>query len=131
MKKFTMIIAGLGIATAALPATAQAASWDQGHQRYAAVERRGDDRGWVSIHQRKMQIERRIEQGIRSGALTRGEARSLTAQFHNLERLEARYRASGHGLTRAERVDLDRRYDALAARVRYEKHDRQESRYRR
>lgn len=108
MKKFMLLIAGLGVATAALPASAAPAF--QG--------------GWQSIDARQDRLERRIDQGIRSGALSRREATQLRSEYRGLVRLEARYRASRPGLTQWERRDLDRRYDALSAKVRYEKHDR-------
>jgi hypothetical protein len=78
---------------------------------------------WQPLSQRQDQIERRIDDGVRSGQLTRFEARDLRNQFNNLLRLEARYER--HGLTFDERTDLQRRYDALASRVRFEKHDDQ------
>jgi Ni/Co efflux regulator RcnB len=76
---------------------------------------------WRPLAQRQDNIERRIDQGVRSGQLTRREARSLHEQFRSLLRLEDRYRR--HGLTVRERADLQRRYDSLASRVRFEKHD--------
>lgn len=104
MKKFMLLIAGLGVATAAVPASAQP--------------------GWQNINARQDRIEQRINQGIRSGALSRREATQIRNEYRGLVRLEARYRASRPGLTMQERRDLDRRYDALSAKIRYEKHDR-------
>ena len=115
MKKITMMLAGLGMAAAALPATASA----------AAPASPSIQRGvWQNINARQNRIENRINQGIRSGALTRGEAVRLRAQFRQLERLEASYRRSRPGLTVAERRDLDRRFDMLERSIRIEKHDR-------
>lgn len=79
---------------------------------------------WVPINQRQDNLAARIDQGVRSGALTRPEARRLRAQYRDIARLEARYRASG-GLSPAERRDLDRRFDRLSRRVYGQKHDRQ------
>jgi hypothetical protein len=59
--------------------------------------------------------------GVRNGSLTRNEAVRLRAEFNDLVRLEARYRYNG--LTRGERADLDRRFDALSSRIRYERRD--------
>lgn len=78
---------------------------------------------WQPIGERKVNLSQRIDQGIRSGALNRAEARRLTAQLDDLVRLERRYRMTRPGLTRAERVDLDRRYDNLSRRVRIQKND--------
>ena len=115
MKKITMMLAGLGMAAAALPATASA----------AAPASPSIQRGvWQNINARQNRIETRINQGIRSGALTRSEATRLRAQFRQIERLEASYRRSRPGLTVAERRDLDRRFDMLERSIRIEKNDR-------
>jgi Ni/Co efflux regulator RcnB len=76
---------------------------------------------WQPLAQRQDNIERRIDDGMRSGQLTRREARSLHNQFRGLLRLEDRYRRDG--MSRRERADLERRYDALSERVRFNKHD--------
>jgi hypothetical protein len=103
MKTFTLMIAGLGIATATIPAVAGAQSWQ-------------------SINARQANLERRIDVGVRNGSLTRVEARNLRNEFRQLTRLEARYRQGG--LSIAERRDLDRRFDRLSQRIRYERRDR-------
>ncbi|MET0336641.1 MAG: hypothetical protein ABW063_02660, partial [Caulobacter sp.] len=72
-------------------------------------------------NQRQANIDRRIDQGVRSGQLTRNEAFRLRAEFRDLNRLEDRYRRNG--LNNWERADLDRRFDRLAATVRYERRD--------
>lgn len=77
---------------------------------------------WQSINQRQDNLDRRIDQGVRNGSLTRGEAVRLRAEFNDLARLEARYRRDGH-LSTGERVDLDRRFDILSQRIRYERRD--------
>lgn len=81
-----------------------------------------DNRGrWVNIEQRKMQLDRRIEQGLRSGQLTPAEAARLRADFHDIARVEVRYRMNG--LSPNERADLDRRFDRLAQQIRWERRD--------
>lgn len=95
------------VAGAAAPATAQA---------------------WQNIIQRQANLERRIEMGVRNGSLSRPEAMRLRAEFRQIERLEQRYRRGG--LSLSERRDLDRRFDQLSARIRYERNDRQDRRYR-
>ena len=47
----------------------------------------------------------------------------LRAEFNQIARIEARYRSGG--LTLAERNDLDRRFDRLAAQIRWERRDSQ------
>ena len=102
MKKFALMLAGLGVATTALPAAAQP---------------------WQSVNQRQAQIERRIDQGIRNGALSRREAVNLRGEFRQIAMLEQRYRRS-NGLSMQERRDLDRRFDALSHKVRVDRNDR-------
>ena len=85
---------------------------------------RGDyDRGdrWTSINERQARLDRRIEVGLRTGQLTRGEAYRLRREFRRIAYLENRYRANG--LSGWERADLDRRFDALSAQIRFERHD--------
>ncbi|MEP9357938.1 hypothetical protein [Sphingomonas sp. KR3-1] len=115
MKKFTLMLAGLGIAASAVPMTAA----------MAAPHPAPAYQSWQSINARQANLEMRINQGIRSGQLSRSEAARLRGEFANLNRLEAQYRRSRPGLTLAERRDLDRRFDALSARINYQKHDRE------
>ena len=105
MNKITLALAGLGFAAAALPVAANAAPWQ-------------------TVNQRQANLYQRIDQGIRSGSLDRREAAQVKTQYRGLIRLEAQYRRSRPGLTQFERRDLDRRYDQLSQRVRFEKHDR-------
>ena len=93
-----------------------------------AVPTIADAQQYRSINQRQATQFQRIEQGVRSGALTRGEATRLRGEFATLNRLEQRYRRS-NGLSVGERRDLDRRFDALSRRIRVQKNDRQDRRY--
>jgi opacity protein-like surface antigen len=102
-------LATLTLAAAALVTTAGAAA-AQPHD------------GWQSINQRQANLEQRIDRGVARGDLTRVEAQRLHREFRQLSRLEARYRVNG--LTRWERADLDRRFDRLAAEIRFERRDR-------
>jgi hypothetical protein len=112
MKKFAMMLGGLGIAISAVPMASAAAAPAPMYQ------------GWQTINERQRNLDQRIDQGVRSGKLTRNEAARLRNEFRNIARLEAQYRRSRPGLTMAERRDLDRRFDALSAKIRFEKHDR-------
>lgn len=105
-----IIAAALGLATVALPTVASAQP------------------GWQSINQRQANLDRRIDRGIQNGTLNRREAQRLRGEFRALDQLEHRYRRS-NGLSQWERRDLNRRFDALGARVRYERNDRQGRRY--
>ena len=77
---------------------------------------------WQSINQRQVNLDRRIDRGLRDGSLSRREAGRLRAEFNGLVRLEANYRCGG--LSAWERADLDRRFDRLSAQIRYERNDR-------
>jgi len=75
-----------------------------------------------SINHRQAMLERRIDQRLRNGSLSRGEAYRLNVQLREAARLEHRYRRGG--LSGWERADLDRRFDRISAQIRYERHDR-------
>lgn len=75
-----------------------------------------------SINQRQYRLEHRIDQGVRNGSLSRGEAYRLHAHLRETARLEYRYRRDG--LSGWERADLDRRFDRISAAIRYERRDR-------
>jgi Ni/Co efflux regulator RcnB len=107
MKRTLLALAALA-AVAAAPLAAQAAPWQ-------------------TINQRQANLEHRIDQGVRNGSLTRGEALRLRGEFRSLSRLEASYRRS-NGLSMRERADLDARFDRLSRQVRIERHDRQDYR---
>ena len=77
---------------------------------------------WQSINARQANLDRRIDQGVRNGQLSRREATRLRGEFSSVLRLEANYRRGG--LTAWERQDLDRRFDRLSAQVRSERNDR-------
>ncbi len=140
MKKALIPVLAIAAASVAVPAAAQ--SYDR-HDRYDRYERNDRDRydrdrhdrgdryetygRWQSIAQRKYQLDRRIDVGIRNGQLSRREASRLQVQLNSLVRLERNYMRGG--LTRWERNDLDRRYDRLAVQVRIERRDRDNRRW--
>ena len=55
----------------------------------------------------KMQLQRRIDTGIRSGALTRGEADRLNDKLGRISAMEANMKASGNHLNHREKDKLD------------------------
>lgn len=85
-----------------------------GHSSTRAFDRRVDH---IQHNQRQ-----RIEQGIRSGELTRPEARRLMAEQRAIEDEEQRYLADGI-VTRAERADLLQDLNAAARHIYNESHD--------
>lgn len=109
MKTFATLAVAAATALTATAAAAQPMSY-------------GRSQAWEPINQRQVRMERQIERGVMRGTITRAEARRLTSDFRTLARLEARYRING--LSYAERADLDRRFDRLAAAIRYESRDR-------
>ena len=79
---------------------------------------------WRSINQRQAELDQRIEMGIQNKVLTRAEASALRGEFNALALREEDYRRTG-GLSTGERLDLDRRFDALRLRIKTQKHDAQ------
>ncbi|WP_293316790.1 hypothetical protein [Phenylobacterium sp.] len=71
--------------------------------------------GWTSISQRGPQFEARIDAGLRNRTLNSWDAARLRAEFNEIARLEGQY--SQGGLSSAEQADLDRRFEALSARL--------------
>jgi hypothetical protein len=110
MKRILLSVAAVSAVLAATPMAASAGPWEP-------------------ISQREVNLDRRIDQGVRSGELTRPEAHRLRAELNDLARLEADYRHSNFGLSPAERRDLERRFDQLSAQVYAQKHDGQVRRY--
>ncbi|MGE3142636.1 MAG: hypothetical protein AB7L65_04900 [Hyphomonadaceae bacterium] len=92
--------------------------------RIAYERHDADARTWVSINQRQRNLDTRIDAGVRDRSLSYREAQQLRAEFRHLSALETRYRRSGGGLSYAERVDLDRRFDRLSTQIRAERRDR-------
>jgi hypothetical protein len=80
--------------------------------------------GTPGLDTREHNQRERIAQGIRSGELTRPEARRLVRGEVRLHRHERIARADGI-VTRAERFRLHREADRMSARIWRQKHDRQ------
>lgn len=114
MKKLTTLTL-IGASTVVLAAGAASTAGAQGRWY-------GDRGQWMHIDARQEQLERRIDQGVRRGEISRGEAARLRAEFRDIARIEARYRVNG--LSPRERADLDRRFDRLAAQIRIDRNDR-------
>ncbi|WP_286949504.1 MULTISPECIES: hypothetical protein [Brevundimonas] len=120
MAKFkTLMIPVLAATTAAAALGAALPAAAQSYRHAPVYESRHD--GWRSIDQRKYNLDRRIDQGVRTRQLSVREASRLKSELNSLVRLERAYQRDG--LSRRERMELDRRYDALSAKVRYERRD--------
>ena len=117
MKKILISALAVAVASAALPAAAQ--NYDRhGPQRGPHYEQ---NRGWQSISHRKVELDRRIDRGVQNRQLSRREAASLKDELNSLVRLERQYERGG--LNRQERQELERRYDRLEAKIRFERRD--------
>jgi hypothetical protein len=87
----------------------------------ALADHRGDAE---RIGERRYRLEQRIEQGRRSGELTRHEYGRLRSELRLIARDEHAYRADGY-LSRPERRYLLARLDAVSRAVYREKRDRE------
>lgn len=132
-----LLVASLAVAALGAAAPAMADDdrrydrYDRRDDRYDRRNDRRDDRwdrrdyGWDSragyVGRRGDRIDHRIDQGVRSGRLTRSEAGRLYAELNWIAAAERR--AARNGLSRYERQELDRRYDRLSGRVQWEKRD--------
>ena len=112
------LIPALALLAASVALPAAASQPQHGHGRPPVY---ADAGGWNSINARQANLDRRIDQGVRNGSLSRREAARLRSEFGSLVRLEANYRRGG--LSRWERDDLNRRFDRLAAQIRNERRD--------
>ena len=79
-----------------------------------------------SINAREARQERRIDQGIYSGELTKNEIRRLEREQNRIDRVEDRYRTSGDGLSPRERERLQRALNHSSRDIYRQKHDRQD-----
>jgi hypothetical protein len=97
--------------------------WDAGPGRH---ERRFDHRPvarWdPSIDRREHHQMERIQQGMRSGALTRDEAKRLLQEQRGIRQEERQYKSDGV-LTQDERIDLQQDLNAASQHIYNETHD--------
>ena len=77
------------------------------------------------INQRQAKQQQRIDTGIANGSLTAREVNRLQRQQGHIAAYEARSRADGNGLTRAERLRIEAMQDRASANIYRQKHDRQ------
>lgn len=98
---------------AATPALAQnyEAEW------YGYGENHPYDVWGRDIEPRQNALEQAVRRAASSGQIGQGEARRLSAQFNQLERVKATYRRGGY--TRAEVNDINRRLESIERVLRY------------
>ncbi|TFW12209.1 hypothetical protein EGY25_09220 [Brevundimonas intermedia] len=116
-----LIVPAIVLAAASVAAPSFAQSYHRPPPPHHGAQHAGYG-SWQSINARQANLDRRIDQGVRNGQLSRREATRLRGEFSSILRLEANYRRGG--LTAWERTDLDRRFDRLSAQVRSERNDR-------
>lgn len=76
------------------------------------------------VNQRQANQERRIQQGVQSGELTKREARTLEEKEAHLATMEKRLKSDG-SLSAEDRARLQRRLDWLSKDIARQKHDGQ------
>ncbi|MBN8759993.1 MAG: hypothetical protein BGO61_06890 [Thiobacillus sp. 65-69] len=76
------------------------------------------------INQRQAQQMERIQAGLRNGALTRNEYRTLMQEQAAIRDMERRFRADGR-IDAREYQRLDHALDVASRNIRHERHDRQ------
>ena len=74
-------------------------------------------------HRREAMQRARIEQGVQSGRLTRGEAWRLRRGERGIHRMDRRFSRDGH-FTRRERFRMNRAQDRESMRIWRMKHNR-------
>jgi hypothetical protein len=84
----------------------------------------GNAAGNTRIDQRQANQERRIEQGEKSGALTKREARRLERGQEHVQRMENKAAADGN-VSKKEARRIERAQDRQSREIYREKHDRQ------
>lgn len=77
------------------------------------------------VNDRQDRQQRRIYNGVRNGNLNRRETVRLSRQQMALNHKEARFRASGNGLSRSERARLQHQQNQLSRNIYNQKHDNQ------
>ena len=84
-----------------------------------------DDKKPETIHQRKVNQQRRIHQGVKSGELTRGETRHIEKKEHALNQEERDMRKMDHGkLTKQDRKTLNQQQNQLSKQIYKDKHNK-------
>ena len=109
----TMIVAtlpALGQTAEAAQAGPRAGNHHHHHQRHNAID------------QRQHNQADRIRQGVRSGELTKSEARGLVKEKREIRQTERQYKSDGV-LTRDERRDLRQEQNQASRHIYKEKHD--------
>ena len=92
------------------------------HRDRAHNQARQDHRARHSVDAREHRQHKRIEQGVRSGQLTRDETKGLAAQQRDIRQKEKQYRSDGK-FTKEERKDVQQDLNQASKDIYKEKHD--------
>ena len=113
--KTIAVVATLIVTAPFLASMAEAGQNQPGSRPPAAVRDPG-----VNAHQHHQQ--HRIQQGVRSGELTRTETRELRTEQKQIRQMERDYKSDGV-LTRPERKELHQAQQEASRNIYAEKHD--------
>lgn len=79
----------------------------------------------LTIRQRKINQQRRIHQGVKSGELTKHETRNLEKKEHALNQEERDMRKMDHGkLTKQDRKTINQQQNQLSKQIYKDKHNK-------
>ena len=93
----------------------------------AALPATGLAQSTSRIDERQANQQRRIDEGVKSGELTKKEAEGLQQGQRRIQRMEDKARTDGK-ITNEERQRIERAQDRESDRIRRETHDRQTAR---
>jgi hypothetical protein len=108
MKRFTKIALGISVATVLMASALYAGTDDP------------------RIQQREQNQEKRIDQGVKSGELTPGEAGRLERQQTKIKQDEARMKSDGK-LTKKERRKLTKEQNKASKNIAKKKHNQKKA----
>ena len=77
------------------------------------------------VNNRQERQQSRIYNGVQNGSLNRRETARLGKQQYALNQKEARYRASGDGMSNSERARLQKQQNQMSQNIYQQKHDGQ------
>ena len=84
----------------------------------------GDTKSTKRIDERQANQQKRIDQGVKSGELTKKEAARLQKGQQRVQKMEDKAMADGK-MTKKERAHIERAQDRQSKKIYREKHDKQ------
>jgi hypothetical protein len=117
-----LIALSAAVMVSALPLLGQAAEANPGGPRAHHQRHHHHARHHNGVDHRQHNQADRIRQGVRSGELTREEARGLVKEQREIRKTEGEYKADGV-LTRDERRDLHQQLNQASKNIYQQKHD--------